>query len=57
MSTLSIKNLDCLIETRFSQLGGSYVTIPRLAARASLRNFYQAKYPFAWVGGRVAYDA
>ncbi|KAJ9094912.1 hypothetical protein QFC19_007768 [Naganishia cerealis] len=37
-------------------LGGSFATIPRVASRKSLRNFYQAKYPFAWVGGRIAYD-
>lgn len=41
---------------RIRQLGGSFATIPRVASRQSLRNFYQAKYPFAWVGGRIAYD-
>lgn len=42
---------------RIRQLGGSYATISRLASRSSLRNFYQSKYPFAWGGARVAYDA
>ncbi|KAH9933269.1 hypothetical protein B0H21DRAFT_825820 [Amylocystis lapponica] len=37
-------------------VGGSYATIPRLAERRTLRNFYQHNYPYAWVGGRVAYD-
>jgi formylglycine-generating enzyme required for sulfatase activity len=37
-------------------LGASYVTIPRLASRRTLRNFYQHNYPYAWVGARVAYD-
>ncbi|KIM72320.1 hypothetical protein PILCRDRAFT_99370 [Piloderma croceum F 1598] len=37
-------------------LGASYVTIPRLASRRTLRNFYQHNYPYPWVGARVAYD-
>lgn len=37
-------------------LGGSFATVPRLAQRRSLRNFYQHNYPYAWVGARVAYD-
>ncbi|KIY63926.1 hypothetical protein CYLTODRAFT_425697 [Cylindrobasidium torrendii FP15055 ss-10] len=37
-------------------LGGSYATIPRIAGRRSVRNWYQRNYPYAWVGGRVAYD-
>jgi len=37
-------------------MGGSFGTIPRLAARSSWRNFYQMRYPYAWIGGRVAYD-
>ncbi|KIY53993.1 hypothetical protein FISHEDRAFT_63194 [Fistulina hepatica ATCC 64428] len=37
-------------------LGASYATIPRLAARRTVRNFYQRPYPYAWVGGRVVYD-
>ncbi|THH16530.1 hypothetical protein EW146_g4127 [Bondarzewia mesenterica] len=37
-------------------IGGSYATIPRLSERRSLRNYYQKNYPYAWVGGRVAYD-
>ena len=39
------------------QLGGSFATLPRLAQRRSLRNFYQHNYPYAWIGARVAYDA
>jgi len=38
-------------------LGGSFATVPRLAQRHSLRNFYQHNYPYAWVGARIAYDA
>jgi len=38
-------------------LGASYATMPRLADRRTLRNFYQHNYPYAWVGARVAYDA
>jgi formylglycine-generating enzyme required for sulfatase activity len=37
-------------------LGASYATIPRLASRRTLRNFYQHNYPYPWVGARVAYD-
>ncbi|KAF8221072.1 hypothetical protein L208DRAFT_1415679 [Tricholoma matsutake] len=37
-------------------LGASYATIPRLATRRTVRNFYQHNYPYPWVGGRVAYD-
>jgi len=38
-------------------LGGSYATMPRLAGRRTLRNFYQHNYPYPWVGARVVYDA
>ncbi|KAL5523448.1 hypothetical protein ACEPAG_7621 [Sanghuangporus baumii] len=38
-------------------LGASYATVPRLAGRRTVRNFYQHNYPYAWVGARVAYDA
>lgn len=38
------------------QIGGSYATIPRLAERRSLRNYYQHNYPYPWVAARVAYD-
>ncbi|CAE6518671.1 unnamed protein product [Rhizoctonia solani] len=38
-------------------LGGSFVTIPRLAMRRSLVNFYQHNYTYAWIGGRVCFDA
>lgn len=38
------------------QIGGSYVTVPRIAERHSFRNWYQRNYPYPWVGGRVVYD-
>ena len=38
-------------------IGGSYTTIPRLAERRTVRNYYQHNYPYAWVGARIAYDA
>ncbi|KAH7101837.1 hypothetical protein BKA62DRAFT_702437 [Auriculariales sp. MPI-PUGE-AT-0066] len=38
-------------------LGGSYATIPRIAQRSTVRNFYQHNYPYAWVSARVVYDA
>ncbi|KAG9311989.1 C-type lectin protein [Chiua virens] len=38
-------------------LGGSYATMPRLATRRTVRNFYQHNYPYPWVGARVVYDA
>jgi len=38
-------------------LGGSYATLPRLAERRTVRNYYQHNYPYAWVGARIAYDA
>ncbi|KAM6493785.1 DUF323 domain containing protein [Amanita muscaria] len=37
-------------------LGGSYATIPRLAGRRTVRNWYQGNYPYAWIGARIAYD-
>jgi len=37
-------------------LNGSYASTPRIASRRSLRNWYQHNYPYAWVGGRIAYD-
>ncbi|KAI0771720.1 C-type lectin protein [Trametes elegans] len=37
-------------------LGASYGTIPRIADRRTVRNFYQHNYPYPWVGARVAYD-
>lgn len=39
------------------QLGGSYATIPRIAQRRTVRNFYQHNYPYAWVAARVVFDA
>ncbi|KLT38504.1 hypothetical protein CC85DRAFT_289452 [Cutaneotrichosporon oleaginosum] len=38
-------------------LGGSFATVPQIARRASFRNWYQGNYRYAWVGGRVVYDA
>ncbi|KAG6865949.1 hypothetical protein C0991_010204 [Blastosporella zonata] len=48
----------CVLTMRPSdiQLGASCATIPRLASRKTLRNFYQHNYPYSWVGGRVVYD-
>jgi len=37
-------------------LGGSYATLPRMAERRSVRNWYQRNYPYAWIGARIAYD-
>lgn len=37
-------------------LGGSYATVPQIAARKSFRNWYQSNYRYAWAGGRVVYD-
>ncbi|KAL0960797.1 hypothetical protein HGRIS_005816 [Hohenbuehelia grisea] len=37
-------------------LGGSFGTIPRIAERRSVRNWYQRNYPYPWIGGRIAYD-
>ncbi|ORY20909.1 hypothetical protein BCR39DRAFT_554493 [Naematelia encephala] len=37
-------------------LGGSFTTISSIAQRPSFRNWYQANYRFAFIGGRVAYD-
>jgi formylglycine-generating enzyme required for sulfatase activity len=57
---------DILLNLRYSKdffdgahqvvLGGSYATIPRIAERRSLRNWYQQKYPYPWVGARMVYD-
>lgn len=38
-------------------LGGSFATVPQIARRAAFRNWYQGNYRYAWVGGRVVYDA
>ncbi|KAJ7755089.1 hypothetical protein B0H14DRAFT_2978755 [Mycena olivaceomarginata] len=37
-------------------LGGSYATIPRIAERKSVRNWYHSKYGYAWISGRIVYD-
>ncbi|KIJ38753.1 hypothetical protein M422DRAFT_69010 [Sphaerobolus stellatus SS14] len=37
-------------------IGGSYATIPRIAQRRSVCNFYQHNYPYAWIGARIVYD-
>lgn len=47
----------CIYLKELQQLGASYATIPRLAGRRTLRNFYQHNYPYPWVGARVVYDA
>ncbi|EIN06452.1 hypothetical protein PUNSTDRAFT_105460 [Punctularia strigosozonata HHB-11173 SS5] len=38
-------------------LGASYATIPRIAGRRTVRNFWQHNYPYPWIGARVVYDA
>ncbi|KAG6333819.1 hypothetical protein ID866_5267 [Astraeus odoratus] len=47
---------DFFDEKHHVVLGASYATIPRLAARRTVRNFYQHNYPYPWVGARVVYD-
>ncbi|KAG6377036.1 hypothetical protein JVT61DRAFT_1084 [Boletus reticuloceps] len=37
-------------------LGGSFATIPRIAERRSMRNWYQHNYPYPWAGARIVYD-
>lgn len=37
-------------------IGGSYVTIPRISERRSVRNWYQRNYPYSWTSARIAYD-
>ncbi|KAF4122989.1 L-histidine Nalpha-methyltransferase / hercynylcysteine S-oxide synthase [Geosmithia morbida] len=37
-------------------LGGSWATHPRIAGRSSFVNWYQRKYPYAWVGARLVRD-
>ena len=37
-------------------LGGSWATHPRIAGRRSFVNWYQRKYPYAWIGARVVRD-
>ena len=37
-------------------LGGSYLTLPRIAGRNIVRNFYQANYRYVFAGARVCYD-
>lgn len=38
-------------------LGGSYVTVPSIAGRRTVTNWYQAPYPYVFAGARVVYDA
>lgn len=38
-------------------LGGSWATHPRIAGRRSFVNWYQKKYPYAWVGARLVRDS
>ncbi|KAF8585097.1 hypothetical protein K439DRAFT_1410265 [Ramaria rubella] len=49
-------SLDFFDQNHQVVVGGSYATIPRIAQRTSVCNFYQHNYPFAWVGARIAYD-
>ncbi|KFH42389.1 hypothetical protein ACRE_068860 [Hapsidospora chrysogenum ATCC 11550] len=37
-------------------LGGSWATHPRIAGRRSFVNWYQRKYPYAWIGARIVRD-
>ena len=39
-----------------NQIGGSYATIPSIASRKAFRNWYQANYPYSFIGGRVVFD-
>ena len=39
-----------------AKIGGGYATPPRQAERRTVRNWFQRNYPYAWNGGRVAYD-
>lgn len=48
---------DFFDEKHHVSLGGSYATMPRLAGRRTVRNFYQHNYPYPWLGARVVYDA
>ncbi|KAH7907883.1 C-type lectin protein [Hygrophoropsis aurantiaca] len=47
---------DFFDEKHHVALGASYATIPRIAGRRTVRNFYQHNYPYPWVGARVVYD-
>lgn len=49
-------SLLSVAHTAGTKIGGSYATMPRIAERRTLRNWYQRNYPYAWIGGRVAYD-
>jgi len=49
-------SMDFFDDSHQVVMGGSYATIPRIAERKSVRNWYHRKYPYAWVSGRVAYD-
>ncbi|KAH8827940.1 C-type lectin protein [Flagelloscypha sp. PMI_526] len=49
-------SVDFFDEKHHVVLGASYATIPRLADRGTVRNFYQHNYPYPWVGARVVYD-
>ncbi|TFK45574.1 hypothetical protein OE88DRAFT_1639743 [Heliocybe sulcata] len=53
----TLYSTDFFDEVHHVVLGASYATIPRLAGRRTLRNFYQHNYPYPWVAGRIVYDA
>jgi formylglycine-generating enzyme required for sulfatase activity len=55
--SLAVASSCCRLTQWVMQLGASYATIPRLAGRRTIRNFYQPNYPYPWVGARVVYDA
>ncbi|KAJ1654160.1 hypothetical protein IWQ61_005856 [Dispira simplex] len=44
---------DFFDDKHFVVLGGSWATHPRIAQRATFRNWYQAKYPFAFITFRL----
>jgi len=49
-------SMDFFDSHHHTVLGGSYATIPRLAERRTVRNWYQTNYPYPWIGARLAYD-
>ncbi|KDQ62677.1 hypothetical protein JAAARDRAFT_121841 [Jaapia argillacea MUCL 33604] len=49
-------SLDFFDQCHNTVIGGSYATIPRLAERRTVRNYYQRNYPYTWAGARIAYD-
>jgi formylglycine-generating enzyme required for sulfatase activity len=47
---------DFFDNSHHTVLGGSYATIPRIAERRTMRNWYQRNYAYPWVSARIAYD-